>query len=57
MTGDLLQIAHITGESGFSGGETQVFVLMEGLRARGHANLLVCPPGSSAEPSRPSLPR
>lgn len=48
MTGAALRIAHVSGESGFSGGEVQVFLLMEGLRARGHANLLVCPPGSRA---------
>lgn len=43
-----LHIAHVSGETAFSGGEVQVFLLMEGLRARGHANLLVCPPGSRA---------
>jgi glycosyltransferase involved in cell wall biosynthesis len=49
VTTAALRVAHVTGESGFSGGEVQVFLLMEGLRARGHANLLVCPPGSAAE--------
>ncbi len=49
MTVAPLRIAHVTGEAGFSGGEVQVFLLMEGLRARGHANLLVCPPGSGSE--------
>jgi len=44
-----LAIAHVTGESGFSGGEVQVFLLVEGLRKRGHRNLLVCPPGSQSE--------
>jgi glycosyltransferase involved in cell wall biosynthesis len=44
-----LAIAHVTGESGFSGGEVQVFLLVEGLRKRGHRNLLVCPPGSRSE--------
>src|SRR5262249_8260017 len=44
-----LRIAHVTGESGFSGGEAQLFLLMEGLRARGHENLLVCPPDSNAD--------
>lgn len=44
-----MYVAHVTGESGFSGGEEQLFLLMEGLRARGHANLLVCPPDSAAE--------
>jgi len=49
VTGELLRLAHVTSERGFSGGEVQVFLLMEGLRARGHENLLVCPPGSRAE--------
>ena len=49
VSGAPLRIAHVTGERGFSGGEVQMFLLMEGLRARGHANLLVCPPGSGAE--------
>src|SRR5574341_455105 len=44
-----LAIAHIDAETGFSGGEVQVFLLMEGLRARGHRNVLVAPPGSRAE--------
>jgi glycosyltransferase involved in cell wall biosynthesis len=43
-----LEIAHVTGESGFSGGEVQVFLLMEGLRKRGHRNLLICPPESAS---------
>jgi glycosyltransferase involved in cell wall biosynthesis len=43
-----LDIAHVTGESGFSGGEVQVFLLMEGLRKRGHRNLLICPPESAS---------
>jgi len=41
-------IAHIDAESGFSGGEVQVFLLMEGLRSRGHRGVLVAPPGSRA---------
>ncbi len=44
-----LRIAHVDAEKGFSGGEVQVFLLMEGLRERGHANVLLCPPGSRAE--------
>jgi glycosyltransferase involved in cell wall biosynthesis len=32
-----------------SGGEVQVFLLMEGLRTRGHRNVLLCPAGSRAE--------
>ncbi|HKA13973.1 MAG TPA: glycosyltransferase [Myxococcota bacterium] len=49
MTATPLRVAHVTGERGFSGGEVQLILLMNGLRARGHANLLVCPPGSAAE--------
>jgi glycosyltransferase involved in cell wall biosynthesis len=41
-----LTIAHVTGETGFSGGEVQVFLLLEGLRKRGHHSVLLCPPGS-----------
>ena len=44
-----LRIVHIDAEGGFSGGEVQVFLLIEGLAARGHANRLLCPPGSRAE--------
>jgi glycosyltransferase involved in cell wall biosynthesis len=44
-----LRIAHVDGEKGFSGGEVQVFLLMEGLRERGHAGVLLCPPKSRAE--------
>lgn len=44
-----LNLVHVTAERGFSGGETQVFLLIEGLRKRGHANRLVCPPDSEAE--------
>jgi glycosyltransferase involved in cell wall biosynthesis len=44
-----VSVAHVTGESGFSGGEVQLFLLLEGLRARGDQSLLVCPPGSRAE--------
>jgi glycosyltransferase involved in cell wall biosynthesis len=49
VTAAPLHIAHVTGERGFSGGEVQLFLLMEGLRARGHGNLLICPPRSGAE--------
>jgi len=41
-------IAHVDAETGFSGGEVQVFLLMEGLRARGHRSVLIAPPGSRA---------
>jgi glycosyltransferase involved in cell wall biosynthesis len=44
-----LSIAHVTGETGFSGGEVQVFLLLEGLRKRGHHNVLLCPPGSRSQ--------
>ena len=49
MTGDTLRIAHVDAETGFSGGEVQVLLLLEGLQRRGHESLLVCPPGSGAE--------
>jgi glycosyltransferase involved in cell wall biosynthesis len=38
-----IRIAHVTGETGFSGGELQVFLLLEGLRKRGHHSVLLCP--------------
>lgn len=41
-----LRVAHVDAESGFSGGEVQVLLLMRGLHARGHDNLLLSPPGS-----------
>ena len=41
-------IAHIDAERGFSGGEVQVFLLMEGLREAGWRNVLFAPPGSAA---------
>ena len=44
-----LTVAHLTGESGFSGGEVQLFLLMEGLRKLNHHNVLLCPPGSLSE--------
>src|SRR4029079_1138607 len=43
-----LTIAHVDAERGFSGGEVQVFLLMEGLAQRGHRNVLLCPPRSAA---------
>lgn len=48
MTARPLSIAHVDAESGFSGGEVQVFLLMEGLRARGHRNVLCAPPASGS---------
>ncbi len=44
-----LHIAHVNAESGFSGGESQLFLLIESLRKRGHRNLLLCRPGSRVE--------
>jgi glycosyltransferase involved in cell wall biosynthesis len=49
MSAAALAIAHVDAELGFSGGEVQVFLLMEGLRARGHRNVLIAPPGSEGE--------
>lgn len=43
-----LRILHVDAETGFSGGEVQVFLLLEGLRARGHVNVLAAPPASAA---------
>ena len=45
----MLTIAHVDAERGFSGGQEQVFLLMEGLRGLGHQNVLFCPPGSRCE--------
>jgi glycosyltransferase involved in cell wall biosynthesis len=42
-------VAHVDAERGFSGGEKQVFLLMEGLAREGVASVLFCPPGSAAE--------
>jgi hypothetical protein len=41
-------VVHVNTERGFSGGEVQVFLLLEGLRARGVPQLLVAPPGSES---------
>jgi len=41
-----LHIVHVDSEKDFSGGEVQVFLLMEGLRERGWHNVLVCQPES-----------
>jgi glycosyltransferase involved in cell wall biosynthesis len=50
---DALCIAHVTSEIGYSGGEVQVFLLIEGLRARGYRVAVLCPAGSrSAEEAR-----
>ena len=44
-----MRIVHIDAETGFSGGEVQVFLLIDGLEALGQRNVLVCPPRSGAE--------
>jgi glycosyltransferase involved in cell wall biosynthesis len=44
-----LRIVHVDAERSFSGGEAQVFLLMEGLRRLGHEILLLVPPKSRAE--------
>jgi glycosyltransferase involved in cell wall biosynthesis len=44
-----LVIAHVDAETSFSGGEVQVFLLLEGLRARGHRSVLIAPAGSRCE--------
>ena len=44
-----LTIAHVDTESGFSGGQVQVFLLMEGLARAGVRNVLFCRPGSVEE--------
>jgi glycosyltransferase involved in cell wall biosynthesis len=44
----MLTVAHVDAEAGFSGGEEQVFLLLEGLLARGHRAVLLAPPGSRA---------
>jgi len=46
---DLPSVLHIDAERGFSGGEVQVFLLMEGLRKLGWRQALACPPNSAAE--------
>lgn len=43
-----MRIAHVDAESGFSGGEKQVLLLMRGLSAAGVEGVLVSPPGSQA---------
>jgi glycosyltransferase involved in cell wall biosynthesis len=44
-----LCLAQVDSESGYSGGEVEVFLMIEGLRARAHRCVLFCPPGSRAE--------
>jgi glycosyltransferase involved in cell wall biosynthesis len=43
-----LRIIHVDAEREFSGGEVQVFLLIDGLTARGHQNLLLCRSQSAA---------
>ncbi len=47
--GARVTVAHVDTESGFSGGQVQVFLLLEGLRERGVRSVLCCPPGSRSE--------
>ncbi len=42
------RLIHVDAETGFSGGEVQVFPLLEGLRRRGWECILIAPPGSRA---------
>jgi len=44
-----MRIVHIDPERSFSGGEVQVFLLMEGLRQSGHECSLACVPGGAPE--------
>ncbi len=44
-----MKIAHVDAETGFSGGEVQVFTLIEGLRRAGWSNVLFAPPGSRCQ--------
>ncbi len=44
-----LHSVHVDPEKGFSGGEVQVFLLLEGLLARGHRCTLIANPGSAVE--------
>lgn len=44
-----MRIAHVDSESGFGGGEAQVFLLLRGLTAGGTDCVLFCPPGSASE--------
>lgn len=43
-----LSIAHVDTETGFSGGQVQVLLLLRGLQARGHRSILFSPPGSES---------
>ena len=43
-----LRTVHVDAEMGFSGGEVQVFLLLEGLLRLGQKPVLVAPPGSAA---------
>jgi glycosyltransferase involved in cell wall biosynthesis len=48
-----MKVVHVDAEMGYSGGEVQVFLLIEGLRERGHDALVLCPPRSrSCEEAR-----
>ncbi len=48
-----MKVVHVDAEMGYSGGEVQVFLLIEGLRELGHEGLVLCPPRSrSCEEAR-----
>jgi len=49
LPGASLTIGHVDAERGFSGGEKQVFLLVEGLRRAGLRNVIFCAPGSATE--------
>ncbi|PKO19790.1 hypothetical protein CVU37_02010 [candidate division BRC1 bacterium HGW-BRC1-1] len=44
MTDSPLTIIHVSTETGWRGGEQQVKYLTDGLAARGHTNIVLCPP-------------
>ena len=44
MTDSPLTIIHVSTETGWRGGEQQVKYLTDGLAARGHRNIVLCPP-------------
>jgi glycosyltransferase involved in cell wall biosynthesis len=44
-----MKIAHVDAETGFSGGEVQLFLLIDGLARLGYEGAVFCPPGSRSE--------
>ncbi|MGH9353106.1 MAG: glycosyltransferase, partial [Terriglobia bacterium] len=45
----MLRILHLDTSHDMRGGQWQLLALARGLRARGHRQLIVCPPGSRLE--------